>query len=63
MVRTEKKLLSYILCPYCGEVHEYDKSDKVESLVCLYCDNVFSTADFQPYAITWKKPESAVRAF
>lgn len=60
MFDSEKIQFSYIQCPHCGGIHEYKKSEIAESLVCLYCDNVFSTKDFQPYAIAYKKASHSV---
>lgn len=63
MVKTETKMMSYLQCPHCGEFHKYEKTEKTESLVCLYCEEVFSTADFQPYAIAYRKTEARVSPF
>lgn len=62
MVNTEKKMMSYLQCPCCGEFHEYKLSKNNEKLVCLYCDEVFSTADFQPYAIAYRKIAQPIKA-
>ncbi|MBB6480276.1 hypothetical protein [Spirochaeta isovalerica] len=62
MVNTEKIMMSYLQCPHCGEFHKYNLSDKSEKLVCLYCEEVFSTADFQPYAIAYRKTVQPVTA-
>jgi len=61
MVGSQKKMVCYLQCPQCGEFHEYDLSGKSEKLVCLYCEEVFSTDDFQPYAIAYRKTIQSVR--
>lgn len=63
MVKAERKMMSYLQCPHCGEFHEYEKSETTETLVCLYCEEVFSTDDFQPYAIAYRKEGVSLSPF
>jgi len=59
----EKILKTFLQCPECGEYHEFNKHLPAEKVVCLYCDNVFKTDSFQPFAIAYRKEESSFSSF
>lgn len=57
LVIKEKPVKSYLECPNCGEYHEFDETRPAERVVCLFCDEVFNTGFFEPFAIAYRKKE------
>jgi len=58
-----KTVKTYLVCPRCGEFHKFDENRPAERVVCLYCDEMFDTDTFEPFAVTYRKKNSDFNSF